>query len=225
MFYDRLVSVEDREIFIELAKDFLVSKFGLKQEQLEIFGNNSVIFSKILKLDSDDQLYEQVEDKKKLLKVLNEKLDDYNTFGTGNRMDLVFFEDAIFHLCRILRILSQPRGNAMLIGVSGCGKQSLTRLSSQMLEYDFQMVTITKSYRAKEFRDDMRNKMKGSVFREDDDGKMVPGLPTTFLMTDTQITQETFLEDLNNVLNTGEITNLYSKDDKQQIRDWLSPEM
>jgi len=67
--------------------------------------------------------------------------------------------------------------------------------------------------------------MKGSVFREDDDGKVVPGVPTTFLMTDTQITQETFLEDLNNVLNTGEITNLYSKEDKQQIKDWLSIEM
>jgi len=58
VFYDRLVSVEDREIFEELAKDFLLSKFGMKQEQLDIFGNNSVIFSKILKLDSDEQLYE-----------------------------------------------------------------------------------------------------------------------------------------------------------------------
>jgi len=146
-------------------------------------------------------------------------------FGGGNRMDLVFFEDAIFHLCRILRILTQPRGNAMLIGVSGCGKQSLTRLSSQMLEYDFQMVTITKSYKAKEFKEDMRVKMKGSVFREDDEGVAIKGKPTTFLMTDTQITQETFLEDLNNVLNTGEITNLYKKEDKDQMKDWLTPEM
>lgn len=38
-------------------------------------------------------------------------------------------------------------------------------------------------------------------------------IPNTFLMTDTQIMNETFLEDINNILNTGEITNLYTKED------------
>ena len=49
-------------------------------------------------------------------------------------MDLILFEMAIDHICRISRVLNQPRGNAMLIGVSGCGKQSLTKLSSFILE-------------------------------------------------------------------------------------------
>lgn len=35
----------------------------------------------------------------------------------------------------------------------------------------------------------------------------------TFMLTDTQILNESFLEDINNVLNTGEITNLYKADD------------
>lgn len=113
----------------------------------------------------------------------------------------------------------------MLIGVSGCGKQSLTRLATQMLAYDFSMVTVNKSYKAKEFREDMRTRMKASVYRDDDEGTRIEGKPTTFLMTDTQITQETFLEDLNNILNTGEITNLYTKEDKDEMREWLTPEM
>ena len=33
---------------------------------------------------------------------------------------------------------------------------------------------------------------------------------------------ETFLEDLNNILNTGEITNLYSKEDKERMSDSLT---
>jgi len=33
---------------------------------------------------------------------------------------------------------------------------------------------------------------------------------------------ETFLEDLNNILNTGEITNLYEKEDKDRMNETLS---
>ena len=36
---------------------------------------------------------------------------------------------------------------------------------------------------------------------------------TTFVLNDTQIMHECFLEDVNNILNTGEITNLYTKED------------
>lgn len=46
-------------------------------------------------------------------------------------------------------------------------------------------------------------------------------IPNTFLMTDTQIINETFLEDLNNILNTGEISN-YVKEDKDRMADALT---
>jgi len=40
-------------------------------------------------------------------------------------------------------------------------------------------------------------------------------------MTDSQILSETFLEDLNNVLNTGEIPNLMQPDDKDRMQNEL----
>lgn len=36
-------------------------------------------------------------------------------------------------------------------------------------------------------------------------------------MTDTQIVNENFLEDINNILNTGEVTNLYEEDELTKI--------
>lgn len=52
--------------------------------------------------------------------VLDEFLEDYNA-STTNPVKLVLFQDAIDHICRINRILRQPRGNALLLGVGGSG--------------------------------------------------------------------------------------------------------
>ena len=43
-----------------------------------------------------------------------------------------------------------------------------------------------------------------------------------FLFSDSQIVSEAFLEDINNLLNTGEIPNLFPKDEKDAILDEIS---
>lgn len=62
------------------------------------------IFSDILKLDLGLPVYEEIVDRVKVIKNLEENLDDYN-LSSNDKMNLVFFDDAMEHIVRISRVL------------------------------------------------------------------------------------------------------------------------
>lgn len=76
--------------------------------------------------------------------------------STNDRLDLVFFDDALEHILRIARIFRQPRGNAMLIGVGGSGKQSLAKLASFLMKCDVFQIELVKTYNTDSFRADLQ---------------------------------------------------------------------
>ena len=121
VFYDRLINDEDRQWFRELIVDLLGRQFKSRWGMDDVFGGKNILFGDLLRLDSENKDYEEIKETVKLIKVLEDKLDDYN-LDFNSKTKLVFFDDAIDHILRISRILRQPRGNAMLIGVGGSGK-------------------------------------------------------------------------------------------------------
>lgn len=129
-------------------------------------------------------------------------------------MNLVLFDDALEHILRIGRVLKQPRGHIMLIGVGGSGKQSLLRLIAFMREMAYNNIELTKGYGIVQFQEHMKGIMKESG---------IEGKAIAFVMTDTMIINESFIENLNNLLNTGEIPNLMLPEDKEDINNGLRP--
>lgn len=134
-----------------------------------------------------------------------EKLALYNEKFPAKKMNLVLFDDALGHLLRITRIINIPGGNALLVGVGGSGKQSMTKLSAFICDYKFCQISLTKTYGDLNLREDIREMYN-------DTGPL--GKSLAFIMTDAEVKSESFLEAINSMLATGEIPGLLSKADK-----------
>uniref|UniRef100_A0A3B4T6A4 Dynein axonemal heavy chain 6 n=1 Tax=Seriola dumerili TaxID=41447 RepID=A0A3B4T6A4_SERDU len=208
VFHDRLINNQDKKYFNTIVCEMASKYFSINLEP-SYFVTQPIIFGDFIKVgaEKEDRLYEDLTDMNKIQTVLQDYLDDYNmTFSKKTK--LVFFQDAVEHVSRIARMIRQERGNSLLVGVGGTGKQSLTRLAAHMCGYRCFEIELSRGYNYDSFHEDLRRlyKMAG-----------VEGRDMVFLFTDTQIVVEEFLEDINNMLNSGEVPNLFEKDELEQV--------
>ncbi|XP_064550918.1 dynein axonemal heavy chain 10 [Drosophila montana] len=156
--------------------------------------------------ESEPRLYEDLVDYKAVYTLFTEILGEY--CERRQKMTLVLFEDCLEHLTRVHRTLRMNRGHVLLIGVGGCGKKCVTRLSAFAAECEVFEITISRGYNETSFREDLKILYNiAGVKRK----KVV------FLFTAAQIAEEGFLELINNILTVGQVPALFADEDKDGI--------
>uniref|UniRef100_A0A8W4FP45 Dynein axonemal heavy chain 5 n=1 Tax=Sus scrofa TaxID=9823 RepID=A0A8W4FP45_PIG len=213
---DRFTASDDVTWFDKALVSLVEEEFG-EEKKLLVDCGSDIYFVDFLRdapeatgetseeADADlPKIYEPVESFDHLKERLNMFLQLYNESIRGAGMDLVFFTDAMLHLVKISRVIRTPRGNALLVGVGGSGKQSLTRLAS------FIILQHIKS-------DGGPKNLYRTAGQQ--------GRGVTFIFTDNEIKDESFLEYMNNVLSSGEVSNLFARDEIDEINSDLTSVM
>ena len=213
VFGDRLVGEADHIEFSNMIEKVLHARFDVTFGTL-CPGKESPVFADFLKEGAEVGVFEDAVDEEELRHVMVNKLEEYNSEGTNVTMDLVLFRYCLEHICRISRVIALERGNMMLIGVGGSGRQSVARLASSIQDYKIFMIEVTKTYRLVDFREDLKRLYRLAGVQNE---------ATTFLFNDTQVVDEAMLEDVNNVLTSGVVPNLFAADELEEVHNDLTP--
>ena len=206
VFGDRLVGQNEIKRFAAATKE-LTKKYYEAEDQAALHAEPLVFTSFAKQSLSDTQPYLAVETLDQLKGALEKKLSEYN--DVNPIMNLILFRQAMEHTCRIARIIERPNGNAMLVGVGGSGKQSLTRLASFICGYDVIQLQISSSFSVSDLKESLKEMYKKAGVK--------PATPIVFLLTDNQITNEEFLVYVNYLLQSGYIPDLYTKEEYDGI--------
>ncbi len=122
------------------------------------------------------------------------------------------------------------------MGIGGSGRTSLSKLASFICMYSVFQIEVSKNYKRSEFREGSFGLImticspliplliysRSRSFHFKDLKKLysqagVSNKETTFIFNDTQVVEETFLEDINNVLSSGEVPNLYKPEEIEEV--------
>ena len=220
VFGDRLIDDEDRRWLFEQLRetvknvfkeplDSVLSHLPKIDGELTVTSLKNLIFGNFMDLDAvaEDKRYEEVLSMEEFHDVAIQCLEDYNN-SHKNKMDIVMFRYALEHLARISRILTIPCGSLLMVGIGGSGRQCLTRLAAGMAGCGLFQPEIGSAYGINEWREDIKKVLKNS-------GGI--GKDLVFLFTEGQIKEEAFLSDIDSLLNSGEVPNLFGIEERQEI--------
>eukprot|EP00002_Diphylleia_rotans_P022035 TRINITY_DN430_c0_g2_i1.p1 TRINITY_DN430_c0_g2~~TRINITY_DN430_c0_g2_i1.p1 ORF type:complete len:4080 (+),score=854.57 TRINITY_DN430_c0_g2_i1:199-12438(+) len=206
IYSDRLSSANDIATYRGIAKD-TYSKYFADMNLGHLFRerNSTPLLFCHFAHGMGENNYDKIADLDKLREIMEESLREYNE--ENPQMNLLLFDDAIKHVAHIARIVMQSQGHALLVGVGGSGKQSLTRLAAYICGYTV-VQPSSGSVSVNEFKEELKQLFTRSGIKD-------TGL--LFMLTDAQIAEERFLIFINDYLSLGDIPDLFAKDERDNL--------
>ncbi|XP_062480123.1 dynein axonemal heavy chain 10 isoform X3 [Pezoporus occidentalis] len=212
VFHDRLINEADKELVQGHMKNLIEEHF---KDSLEQAMRDPVLFGdfRMALNEGEPRVYEDIQDYDAAKALFQEILEEYNEVNV--RMNLVLFDDALEHLIHVHRIIRMDQGHALLIGVGGSGKQSLTRLAAYTAGCEVFEITLSRGYGESNFREDLK-----SLYQK----LGIENKSVVFLFTDGHVAEESFLELINNMLTSGMVPALFPDDEKDSILNQIGDE-
>lgn len=93
-------------------------------------------------------------------------------------------------------------------GLGGSGRRSAVKLAASISDAQLFTIEVTKAYGVNEWREDIKKLLLSAG---------INSKPVVFLFSDAQAKEEAFVEDINSMLNTGELPNLFQSEEKATI--------
>ncbi|XP_029790782.1 dynein heavy chain 14, axonemal [Suricata suricatta] len=204
VFHDRLIDDPEKGLFYQILSKELENYFQVNWTKEKLM-NDSTVFVDFLDINKPHRkkMYQSTNDYNKLTSVLSEFQMRLSSTSSETFHPLVFFKEAIQHIARAARILRQPGSHMLLIGVDGCGKETCASLACHLTECTLCLVPPPRTHTHTEFKEALKRAFLQAGLE---------GSPTALMVANVNLKQESFLEDLNSVLNS------------QKILDWFEDE-
>ncbi|XP_078256078.1 dynein axonemal heavy chain 6-like [Rhinoraja longicauda] len=208
VFHDRLSNRKDRQMFYTFLADDLHNYFKSKWSPAELTAS-CFLYGDFLEIQipSESRIYRRIMDMKNLESVL-EQYHLRQSTGNMKVSQLVFFQEAVEHIVRAARAFSLPGGHLMMVGLDSTGKVSTSTLASHIADCELYTLSVRHNSSHNDFREDLKR-----IFKQTG----VFGIRTVFQLTDSNYLQDAFLEDLNCMVNSGQVPGLFDNEEMNNI--------
>lgn len=185
LFQDRLVLPEEKQWCDKLVDEIGNTYFpSITSNALD----RPILFTNLI-----NQQYVSC-DQQELIKNIEGKLQTF--YNEELNVTLVIFDNVLEHILRIDRVLKQPIGHLLLVGMSGVGKTTLSRFVAWMNNLTVFQIKAGRNYGVADFDADLRMIMKRAGCK---------GEKICFIFDESNVLGPAFLERMNALLASGEV--------------------